>query len=300
LDHPDFRNASNQAQSRILRIWDQTLTPIAGEASPSGFNYGVEYTQTHINNEIDGTPAGYVRENDINGHGTHVAGTAAGNGAALSSGKYKGVAPNADIVIVKGGNGSFSSTNEINGLTYFKNVATALGKPIVVNMSIGGQFGAHDGTNDDEVAVDNFCTSAAGRAVVIAAGNDNGSLIHRQVALAANGSGSITLNVPTAASSSSTDVFQFTMYVNNTNNVNATITVPGGGTVVANAGQSSSANVLSNTATVYYDNLVDAASGDRYINVYVTRSTTSANPSGTWTIYTKQYHSLSTYNRWLA
>ena len=283
-DHPDFRNASNQAISRILRIWDQTITPIAGEASPSGFNYGVEYTQTHINNEIDGTPAGYVRENDINGHGTHVAGTAAGNGAALASGKYKGVAPNADIIIVKGGNGSFSSTNEIDGLTYFKNMATAIGKPIVVNMSIGGQFGAHDGTNDDEVAVDNFCTSAAGRAVVIAAGNDNGSLIHRQVALAANGSGTITLNVPAAASSSSTDVFQFTMYVNNTNNVNATITVPGGGTVSANAGSSSSTNVLSNTATVYYDNLVDASSGDRYINIYVTRSSTSANPSGTWTI----------------
>ncbi len=283
-DHPDFRNASNQAQSRILRIWDQTITPIAGEASPSGFNYGVEYTQTHINNEIDGTPVGYVRENDINGHGTHVAGTAAGNGAALASGKYKGVAPNADIIIVKGGNGGFSSTNEINALTYFKNVATALGKPIVVNMSIGGQFGAHDGTNDDEVAVDNFCTSAAGRAVVIAAGNDNGSLIHRQVALAANGSGTITLNVPAAASSSSTDVFQFSMYVNNTNNVNAIITVPGGGTVNANAGQSSSASVLSNSATVYYNNVIDASSGDRYINIYVTRSSTSANPSGTWTI----------------
>ena len=283
-DHPDFRNASNQAQSRILRIWDQTITPIAGEVSPSGFNYGVEYTQTHINNEIDGTPAGYVRENDINGHGTHVAGTAAGNGAALASGKYKGVAPNADIIIVKGGNGSFSSTNEINGLTYFKNVATALGKPIVVNMSIGGQGGAHDGTNEDEVAVDNFCTSAVGRAVVIAAGNSNGSLIHHQLALAANGSGTITLNVPVTATRRSLDVFQFTMYVNNTNNVNATITVPGGGLVLANAGTSSSTNVLSNTATVYYDNVVDALSGDRYINVYVARSSTTANPSGTWSI----------------
>lgn len=283
-DHPDFRNPSNQAISRIISIWDQTITPIFGETSPSGFNYGVEYTQTQINNELDGTPAGHVRENDINGHGTHVAGTAAGNGAALASGKYKGVAPNADIVIVKGGNGSFSSTDEINGLTYFKNVATALGKPIVVNMSIGGQFGAHDGTNEDEVAVDNFCTSAAGRAVVIAAGNSNGSLIHHQLALAANGSGTITLNVPATSTRRSLGVFQFTMYVNDTNNVNAIITVPGGGTVVANAGTSNTANVLSNTATVYSDNVVDALSGDRYINVYVVRSSATANPSGTWSI----------------
>ena len=47
-DHPDFRNSADQTKSRILRIWDQTLTPIAGEVSPSGFNYGVEYTQTQI------------------------------------------------------------------------------------------------------------------------------------------------------------------------------------------------------------------------------------------------------------
>ncbi len=282
--HPDFRNASDQTKSRILKIWDQTITPITGEVSPTGFNYGVEYTQAQLNDELDGTPTNYVREKDLNGHGTHVAGTAAGNGAALTTGKYAGIAPNADIVMVKGGNGSFSTTDIINALTYFKNVATALGKPIVVNMSIGGQSGAHDGTNAEEVAVDNFSNSAAGRVVAIAAGNDNGTAIHKQTLLAANGSNTITINVPTASGSTATDVFEFTMYANNASAVNATITMPGGTTVTANAGQSISPSVLSNAATVYLDNVVDAASGLRNITLYVVRNTTSANPSGTWII----------------
>ena len=32
-DHPDFRNATDQTKSRILKIWDQTITPISGEIS---------------------------------------------------------------------------------------------------------------------------------------------------------------------------------------------------------------------------------------------------------------------------
>ena len=85
----------------------------------------MEYTQAQINNEIDGTPAGFVRESDIHGHGTHVAGIAAGNGGTLG-GKFTGMAPGADIVVVKGGNASFSETRMIDGLTYAHNIAAAL------------------------------------------------------------------------------------------------------------------------------------------------------------------------------
>jgi subtilisin family serine protease len=282
-DHLDFRNPSDTTKSRILKIWDQTITPITGEVSPTGLNYGVEYTQAQLNDELDGTPTGYVRQKDLNGHGSHVAGTAAGNGASLATRKYAGIAPNADIVVVKGGNGSFSTTNIINGLTYFQNVATALGKPIIVNMSLGGQSGAHDGTNAEEIAVDYF-SNTPGRVVAIAAGNDNGTGIHKQVSLAANGSNTMTINVPTASGSTSTDVFEISIYANNANAVNAVVTVPGGATVTANAGQIISPTVLSNAATVYLDNVVDAASGLRNITLYVARNSTSANASGTWTI----------------
>ncbi len=283
-DHPDFRNPSDQTKSRILRIWDQTLTPIAGESSPTGFNYGVEYTQAHLNDELDGTPTGYVRERDYNGHGTHVTGTAAGNGAAVATQKFSGIAPNADIVVVKGGDNYFTYPSQINGMSYFQSVANALGKPMVINMSIGGQFGAHDATAPNEVAVDAFSNSAPGRVVVIAAGNDNGKALHKKVTITANASQTVSLNVPTPTGTSATDIFQIALYVNDTSTVYALLTAPNGDTLVANPGQDLVQNILTNTTTAYFTNEIDAESGDRIINLYIARKTTAINPSGTWTI----------------
>lgn len=299
--HPDFRDPDDQTKSRILRIWDQTITPIAGETSPSGFGYGVEYTQTQINDELDGTPANYVREQDTNGHGTHVAGTAAGNGMAIPvTRKHTGMAPEADIVVVKGGNGSFSSADIINGITYLKNLATALGKPIVLNMSLGGQFGAHDGTRDYEIAVDNFTASAPGRAVVISAGNDNGTNLHTQHTLAGPGAQqTITFNVP--AGTTGNNVFDYRVYLNDNSDVSARITAPDGGAITANAGQAFSGNVLSNGFTMYVYNVIDAGNGDRYIDFYVERpGGSTASPAGTWSLtVTNNTNNNLTMHGWL-
>ena len=100
--HLDFRNPIDSKKSRIISIWDQTITPTGLESSPSGFSYGVEYTKAHIEDEIDGSPSNFVRESDTNGHGSPVSGTLAGNGASLSDKRHKGFAPDADIVFVKG------------------------------------------------------------------------------------------------------------------------------------------------------------------------------------------------------
>lgn len=282
--HPDFRDPDDQTKSRILRIWDQTITPIAGEISPAPFGYGVEYSQAQINDELDGSPANYVREADINGHGTHVAGTAAGNGMAIPlTRKHAGMAPEADIVVIKGGDGSFSTANIINGITYLKNLATALGKPVVLNMSLGGQFGAHDGTRDYEIAVDNFTASAPGRAVVISAGNDNGTNIHTQLALAGAGSQTVAFNVP--AGTTGNDVFEYRVYLNDNSNVSAELTSPGGGILTANANQSFLSTTLSTGFNVYLYNVIDAGNGDRYIDVYIQRVTGSTtSPAGIWTL----------------
>lgn len=278
-DHPDFRDPADQTKSRILRIWDQVNTVSGGgHAPPAGFGYGTEYTQTQINDELDGTPAGFVLENDINGHGTHVAGTAAGNGMALTSRKYTGMAPEADIIVIKGGNGSFSSANIIDALTYLQTLATSLGKPIVLNMSLGGQSGPHDGTQAQEIAVNNFTASAAGRVVVISAGNDNGTNIHNQLSIAPASAGVTSIAVPGA--STGTDVFQYSAYANNANTVTASVTTPLGA-VVSTPGATPVA-VTGGTCTVNLTNTIDAGSGVRFVNVYITR--TSGNPTGTWSI----------------
>ncbi|MFM1791966.1 MAG: hypothetical protein RLZZ252_320 [Bacteroidota bacterium] len=294
-DHLDFRNSSDPKKSRILRIWDQTISPIAGENAPVGFSLGVEYTQAQIENEIDGTPAGFVREKDIDGHGTHVTGTAAGNGSALS-GKYTGMAPNADIVVVKAGNGSFDTSNIIIALDYLKNLSTSLGKPIVVNMSLGSQYGAHDGTDPLERAIDTFTDTAAGRIVVVASGNDNGDNIHKQLVLAPGGTETITLQVPTTTTTSSTDVFQFTSYGNDTSALSVVVTAPDGTQAVSNAGTS----VMNGNGKVYMYNFIDPESGDRKVQVYVTRTTTSTDVAGSWSIaITNSTTSTLTVDGWL-
>jgi len=281
--HPDFRGATDQTKSRIYSIWDQTLTPQGTEASPTGFSTGVEYTRAQIEDELDGSPANFVRQSDTNGHGTHVAGTAAGNGAAFADKRHKGFAPGADIVFVKGGNGSFPTTNTINALTYFQNVATALNKPIVVNMSIGGQGSAHDGMSSHEIAVDNFTSSGPGRVVVISAGNDYGDNIHKKVDIASNAKGTYTFTVSSNTSASS--VFSFLMYANDDSPVTAILTAPDGQQYTSNITTTNTFNILGGALTAKMYNYWSTSNNKRYVQMIISRVTGSTTDcQGTYTL----------------
>ncbi|MFF7211878.1 S8 family serine peptidase [Streptomyces sp. NPDC008238] len=99
------------------------------------------------------------------GHGTHVAATAAGSGAA-SDGLRKGVAPNADLLIGKvlGDDGSGSESQVIAGMEW----AAGQGAR-VVNMSLGADMQT-DGTDPMSLAVDEISRSS-GALFVVAAGN---------------------------------------------------------------------------------------------------------------------------------
>ena len=234
--HEDFRSLADPAQSRILRIWDQTITPIGAEQAPAaanagnpafaGFTSGVEYTEAHLEDELDGTPAGFVRETDTNGHGTHVAGTAAGNGAASPGRKHAGMAPEADLVVVKAGNGSFPTTNLINGLAYCGAVADAFGRPVVVNMSLGSDGGPHDGTTSQEAAVDGFV--GPGKVVVVSAGNSGADAIHVSGSIPDGGTVDITFAVPayTATAGTDNDDFAFDLWFDGSGAVTAQATSP--------------------------------------------------------------------------
>lgn len=98
------------------------------------------------------------------GHGTHVASTVAGTGAA-SHGERRGVAPQADLLIGKvlDDEGSGTDSSVIAGMEW------AAPRADVVNMSLGG--GPTDGTDPLSLAL-NDLTKTHGTLFVVAAGND--------------------------------------------------------------------------------------------------------------------------------
>lgn len=266
--HPDFRDPVDPSKSRIVAIWDQTLTAEADENPPQGFDTGVEYTRAMLEDEINGVTNGYVRQTDTNGHGTHVAGTVAGNGAA-SNGVHRGFAPEADIVIVKGGDGSFPQTNTINSLTYFKNIATQLNKPIVINMSIGGHSSAHDGTAPHEIAVDGFTSSGPGRVVAISAANDYGGNIHKKIDIVNGETNSYVFTVKTDVKNSS--IFSFVAYASlDSTPVTATLTAPDG-TIYVRPISGSTTFTLPNGLEASMQNYWYTNNGKRYIYLLINR-----------------------------
>lgn len=145
-----------------------------------------------------------VRMTDLVGHGTHVAGTAAGNGrgtnGGLPAGTFKGMAPGADLIVVRATRtyiGGFSTADIVNALAFIDQKAQELGLPYVVNMSFGGQFGPHDGTSLHEQAIDSLVgPGKPGKAVVVAAGNEGNEAIHAGGNLTQDGSAALSVNVP--------------------------------------------------------------------------------------------------------
>ena len=298
--HLDFRDPVDPTKSRILWLWDQTITATGSEVKPTGFTYGVEYTNAQINDELDGSPANFVRERDVNGHGTHVSGTAAGNGATFS-GKYAGVAPLADIIFIKGGDYSFSETRMIDAMTYVHTKAAALGKPVVINYSIGGHYGPHDGTRAYETAMNSFA-STAGRVVVVSAGNDGNSNMHVGGSLVGSTTQTFTFTVPsyTPTSGTANDEFFLDFWLDANTNVSATVTSPNGVTFTRNAGETGdSPTTTDGTITLW--NYVSTLNACRNVQLWVHDPTASTPAVGTWTLaITNNTTEAQPYDGWLA
>lgn len=211
---PEFRKPDGSTRIRFL--WDQTLQPEAparagtgreagGSAAtdmggaenaamdgtqdsalnaarparrpPAGYRLGVEFDSAQINQAL-AAPAGQRQYEllpsiDSSGHGTAVAGIAAGD-----SPMYQGVAPEAELLIVKLGlpdAASFPRTTEImRAVTYAIHKAKELRMPLVINLSFGNTYGAHDGSSLIERFLDN--AAEIGRTVIcVGSGNEGNS-----------------------------------------------------------------------------------------------------------------------------
>src|ERR1043165_5635314 len=164
--HYDFKNPTDST-TRIKYLWDQLSTANGSATIPGPYNYGRQWTSTEINNNTCGHVA-----ND-NGHGTCVTGIAAGNSLSTKNtpyqGLYTGVAPETDIIFVRISDDY--STGVPDAVDYIFKKADSLGKPCVINTSIGDYYGSHDGNDDISHLLEAMITAKNGRAIVAAAGN---------------------------------------------------------------------------------------------------------------------------------
>ncbi len=241
-----------------------------------------------------------LRSADTDGHGTHVAGTAAGNGASLSPAQHVGMAPEAEIIAVKAGNGSYATANIIDGITYCDEKAAAEGKPVVVNMSLGSQFGAHDGKDAKSVAVNDF-GKKAGRVAVQSAGNDGGDDIHVTGSLPDFSTVTYTFTVPayTPASGAENDEFAFDLWFDGSSGITAELTRPSGAKVTQAAGGQGTSNT--SEGSIYLFNYNDPSNGQRHLYMTVSDASTAQTPaSGTWTLrVTSNGNEEMTYHGWV-
>ena len=164
--NPDFMNADGS--TRIQYIWDQTQS---GNA-PDGYSYGYECDAATIDR-------GTCPEVDTDGHGTHVAGIAAGNGGSSVPAREIGVAPRADIIAVKS---EMTTSKIIAAWEYLVARARARHEPVVINNSFGSIISPHDGSTPLALAADRL--SGPGVIFVAAAGNEGNQGLHTDGALA--------------------------------------------------------------------------------------------------------------------
>ncbi len=205
IDYTNMDFRTRNGESRILYLWDQAL--------------GVEYTKAQIDEAL-AAPTQAERQQllpsvDVSGHGTAVAGIAAGNGNA-SEGRYTGVAPESELLVVKLGTpqaGGFPRTTELmRAVAYVIRKALELERPIAVNLSFGNTYGSHDGTSLLERFLDNV--SEIGRSVVcVGSGNEAAGAGHLSGAFAQGAGVSQTVELAVASYESTTNVQLWKNYV---------------------------------------------------------------------------------------
>lgn len=182
FSHPDFLD--NKGKTRFIRIWDQggdaRVSPRERDAlmNPEAFDYGSEFTKEHLDTAIGNAAAFNLpayrlepqSQMDESSHGTHVASIAAGNRGVCSKAMLAGVVVSLSREDTDRRRNFFDSTRLAHAVDYLINLAKDLGVPVSINISLGTNGHAHDGSS----ALNRWIDSAValpGRAICVAAGN---------------------------------------------------------------------------------------------------------------------------------
>lgn len=184
--HPAFQLPGKR--TKIVRIWDQTI-PSPSNDGP--FGYGTVFTEEDINRALNSDdPLAVVPSTDLNGHGTYLAGIAAGTPDAANN--FLGVAYDAKIAMVRlkeakphlkkfyyfsGNVPVYQETDIMTGIQYLLTLSRQLRLPLVLCIALGNNQGDHMGYTPLDLSIRQL-TSLPGVAVVIAGGNEAGKAHH--------------------------------------------------------------------------------------------------------------------------
>ena len=195
----DYQNPlfqDNDGNTRILGIWDQTLAgegfEVAGSNEfPYRFLYGREFLQPAINEALHSEdPLSIVPTEDEDGHGTFLAGAAAGSEVADMD--FIGAAPSCylrmvklkpakqylrDFYRIRRDTEAYQSSDIMMGVTWLTTLAYRYGMPLVICLSLGSNQGGHDGSSP-LAQVLNRLQIFRGVSAVCAAGNETGRQHH--------------------------------------------------------------------------------------------------------------------------
>ncbi len=163
--------------TRIAYLWDQTVSG----TPPAGFSVGAEFSREDINLALENgeNRLEIVPSEDTLGHGTALAGVAVGNGLADIRGRFAGVAPDAELIVVKVGlaNGVVRNIDAMLALKYIVEKAILAQRPVSVLIGFGINEGEHDGTSPLEKFIDDM--SIAWRVnVAVGTGNQANKATH--------------------------------------------------------------------------------------------------------------------------
>ena len=174
--HADFLDEAGE--TRFLAIWDQ-----GGQfrEAPKQFGYGSEFTRENLNQALKEAAKGQFRPNDLerqsqqnpSSHGTHVASIAAGNSGVCSKADIAAVLIDVPLPedLRERRRATFSDTSRIiHAVEYLLKIAEREKKPISINISLGTNGGAHDGSSGVSRWLDHALT-VPGRGICAAAGN---------------------------------------------------------------------------------------------------------------------------------
>lgn len=194
---PLFQNPDST--TRIAGIWDQSV-PIEEDVLPAGVpdyypmggsSYGTEYTREQINEALaSDDPLSLVPTQDTIGHGTFLAGLAAGS--SIPQEDFTGAAPEAELAVVKlkpakkylrdfylipSDAPAFQENDIMMGIKYLRMMADRLKKPLVILLAMGSNSGSHIGTSPLSQVTQNY-SGFFGIITVIAGGNETGAAHH--------------------------------------------------------------------------------------------------------------------------